>query len=358
MSVGIPVHENTHTTIAERSAFFEQILNKVAQTPGVRMAAISTNATPPDNGRNTEIELLGSPSTAAQMSRLNLVSQSYFPVLRIPLDRGRLWTEAENHQAAKVAVVNESFARKFFPKGDVLGHSVKSLGMKNEPPYFLTADGADGWLQIVGVIADKLDDGLSRPVIPEFFVPYTLAEPMHTQILVRADGPPTALLHTIGRQVNLIDPDQQINGQTRDLEHWISTQTEYAQGKLVAWLFGGFAALALTLAAVGLYSVVSYSVAQRTNEFGIRMALGAMRRDVLALVFRATAVSVGSGVAGGITLSLLLRAALTHWAGASGSSAGPLLLAVLVLTTVALIASGIPAQRATRIEPMEALRYE
>jgi ABC-type antimicrobial peptide transport system permease subunit len=179
-----------------------------------------------------------------------------------------------------------------------------------------------------------------------------------TMMVVRTDGPPLALLHTIGRQVASIDHDQQLMAENRDLEHWISTQPEYAQGQLVSWLFGAFAGLALLLAAVGLYSVVSYTVAQRTNEFGIRMALGAARGHVMELVLRSTVISVGIGVTAGLVLTVIFQKLLAHWISAAAQSYVPLLGAILLLALVALIASGIPARRAAEIEPMEALRCE
>ena len=167
-----------------------------------------------------------------------------------------------------------------------------------------------------------------------------------------------SLLHAVGLQVNSVDPDQQINGQVQDLDHWITGQQEYEQEQLVAWLFGAFAVLALALAAVGLYSVVSYSVAQRTNEFGIRMALGAQRMHVLRIVFASTVASVGSGIVVGIALTLALNKVLARWA--EGSSRDPLvLLAVTVLlSVVAAIACSAPARRAVKVDPMTALRYE
>jgi len=291
--------------------------------------------------------------------RWNLVSRDYFPLLRMPLASGRVWTEAEGHSAQQVAVVNRAFVRKYFGNGEALGHSIKTDALKPEPPAVVVKAGAEGWRQIIGVTEDKLDAGMTKPVEPEVFVPFTTGMGLWTQVLVRTSGPPLALLHSIGLKVAQVDGDQQISSGVRDLEHWIQMQPEYAQGQLVSWLFGAFAALALLLAAVGLYSVVSYTVAQRTNEFGIRMALGALRGNVLGLVLRSVAISVGSGMAMGAVLSLALHRVLAHVVQGGGARDGlALAIALVVLCVVALLASSVPARRATRIEPMEALRYE
>ncbi len=358
MSVGIPVHDGAYPTWEARKAYFEQLRNKAATVPGVTMAAISSNATPPSNGWQTGVEILGKPQRDGQKIRVNFVSPGYFPILRIPLATGRIWDEAENHNAAHLAVINETMAKLYFPNGDALEHSLRVPEIKDELPYVTTASGGDTWLQIVGIVADKRDDGLRNPILPEAFVPYTLSMRVWTQILVRSEVPPLSLLHAVGLQVNSVDPDQQINGQVQDLDHWITGQQEYEQEQLVAWLFGAFAVLALALAAVGLYSVVSYSVAQRTNEFGIRMALGAQRMHVLRIVFASTVASVGSGIVVGIALTLALNKVLARWA--EGSSRDPLvLLAVTVLlSVVAAIACSAPARRAVKVDPMTALRYE
>ena len=133
---------------------------------------------------------------------------------------------------------------------------------------------------------------------------------------------------------------------------------EWARGQLVAWLFGAFAALALALAAVGLYSVVSYTVAQRTNEFGIRIALGARRGDVLGLVFRSTVMSVGGGILLGILLTLALNKVMATWAAESSRDPLMLFAATCVLSMVATLACALPARRASDLDPMKAIRYE
>jgi ABC-type antimicrobial peptide transport system permease subunit len=195
-------------------------------------------------------------------------------------------------------------------------------------------------------------------VKPGIYIPYSIWMPVFTQILVRTDGPPLSILHDVRRQIQSIDADQQTMGNVRSLEEWITTQREWAQQHLVAMLFGAFAALALSLAAVGLYSVVSYTVAQRTNEFGIRMALGAQRRDVLRIVFLSTASSVVTGILVGALLSLAMKRVVAQWA--QGSSINfPVLLGVTVLLgLVATIACVLPAHRASTVDPMQALRYE
>jgi predicted permease len=358
MSVGIPIHDGTYKTWPERAAYFEQLHQKVAEVPGVKTAAVSSNATPPDNGFTTKFEIIGKPSSEDQSFRFNMVSAEYFPALRIPIVQGRIWDKAESHRGAPVMVVNETFVRRYFPGGDAIGHSLKVPEVKAQPPFLLTAPGTEDSILIVGVVRDKLNDGLAKPVLPEVFVPYTMAMGMYTQILVRSDVPPLTLLHSIRSQVNAIDRDQQTNGDVRDLEHWISRTPEYARGQLVAWLFGAFAALALALAAVGLFSVVAYTVVQRTNEFGIRIALGAKRGHVLGIVFRSTVASVGGGIVAGVALTLALNKLMASWA--AESSRDPLLLfaAACVLSLVATMACAIPAWRAAGVDPMKAIRYE
>jgi ABC-type antimicrobial peptide transport system permease subunit len=158
--------------------------------------------------------------------------------------------------------------------------------------------------------------------------------------------------------INSIDRDQQTIGDVRDLEQWISREPEVARGRLVSWLFGAFALLALALAAVGLFSVVSYIAVQRTSEFGLRIALGATRRHVLRIVFSSTLTSVGGGILAGVILTLALHKVMASWAAESSRDPLMLFAATAILSLVATIACAWPAWRASGVDPIQAIRYE
>jgi predicted permease len=350
MSVGIPLRANSYTTWAARAAYFEQLRAKVAETPGVTMAAISSNATPPRNGSSSRFEILGQPAAEQQKASVNLVGPGYFAVLRIPLVAGRLWDDAENRNGAHVAVINRTLANRYFPNGGAIGRSVKLPQLEEDGPGSLSSPRiADSWLQVVGIVGDARNDGLSNAIEPAVFVPYTMHMWAWTQVLVRTEAPPLTLVRAVRRQLTAVDPEQQSSSRVEDLETWIANGQEWQQQRLAAWLFGAFGGLALALAAVGLYSVVSYTVTQRTNEFGVRMALGATRGDVMRIVFATNLRSVVVGVALGLALTL-----------ARGNSRDPavLMTGVLLLGLVSAIASLLPAWQASKLDPMTALRSE
>jgi predicted permease len=358
MSVGIPVHQNSHVSWEDRSNYFRQLLARVQAMPEVVSAGISTNATPPSNGWDQLFEIFGHPVGQRQQARANFVSPEYFSVLRIPLLQGRLWDNPEIVRGARLAVINQTLARQYWPQGDAVGKLLRLPDLKGEPPFSPAVPGSDSWLQIIGVVGDARDDGLRKPIKPAVFVPFTMRMSMWTQILVRTRVPPLAVLNRVRAEVKAVDPDQQVFGETRDLDQWIQNEDEYAYGRLVAALFSGFSLLGLALAAIGLFSVVSYGVAQRTNEFGIRMALGATRGHVLRLVFRSIARSVGGGLACGLLLSLLSKGLLSQWA--EGSASNPIAFAAvtLLLVLTSALAAFLPARRASSVDPMNALRYE
>jgi putative ABC transport system permease protein len=358
MSVGIPVHENTYTTWQSRATYFEQLRQKVGTLPEVEMTGLSTNATPPNNGWEMRFEISGQPVVEQQRSRLNFVSPEYFPVLRIPMLQGRIFDDAETARGARVMVVGQTFAQKYFPNRDAIGHMIRLPEMKPEPPFQLAPPDTEPVFEVIGIAADLQDDGLGKPIKPQFYVPYTALMPVFTQILVRSRVEPLSILHDVRKQVLSVDADQQTFRQVQSLEEWITTQPEYGREHLIAFLFAGFGLLALTLAAAGLYSVVSYSVAQRTGEFGIRIALGALKKDVLLMVFRSAASSVGSGVLGGLILALGFNRLLTRWIEGISRNPTTLLVVTVLLFATAALACLVPALRASAVDPMEALRYE
>jgi predicted permease len=357
MSLQVSIHDNRYTTWDVRTNYFEQLRDKISQIPGVTSAAVSIFSNPPRSGLDTGFKISGRPSVEPEKALLQLVSADFFSALHISLLRGRIWTSGENRNAAHFAVVNRTLAQRYFPDGDALGHSVELTPL--EEPGMLAAPGtADAWLTIAGVVDDALNDNLQNPIQPAIYVPFTFLVPDGVQILVRANASPLTLLGDVRSQIAKVDPEQRIAGRTEELAKWISNGPEWRQERLAAWVFPLFGLMAITLAAVGLYSVVAYTVAQRTNEFGIRVALGAPPANLLRLVLGSASRSVGLGIAAGIALTLALSKVLTHYANGNTHDAPLLIAAAFVMISVALVASLVPARHASRIDPMVILRQE
>jgi predicted permease len=359
MAIEIPLRQNSYRTWPARAAYFEQLREKVATTSGVTTAAISTDATPPRNGWIIGFEILGKPVTNPPMGSANLISPEYFAALRIPLLQGRIWSDAENSKGAHVAVINRKLAQRYFPNGDAIGHSLKMPGIEGNPATFLSPPNIGAsWLQIVGIVGDARNDGLRNVPRPNVYVPYTLTMGEGMEILVRSQASPLTLLGVVREQLRTMNPDQGTSSGVDDLETRLTYEPEWQQERLAAWIFGIFAWLALALAAVGLHSVVSYTVAQRTHEFGIRIALGARRGNVLRMVFRSVLGSLGAGIFAGVALSLALSHVIAKWAQGNPRDPGILIAGTILLGLVSGLACVIPARRATKVDPMIAVRCE
>jgi predicted permease len=361
MSVPVPLHQHSYLTRDARATYFKTLQEKIAAVPGITKVAVSANATPPHNGDNLVFEILGVSYAQRQYLRANFVDPEYFSTLHVPLLQGRLWGEAENTNGGAIAVINETLARRYFPNGNAIGRQIRTPTLTlqiGDPGQLVGVPDTNGWLEIVGVVADSLNDGLDKPVQPALYMPYPRFMWTGTQFLVRTQGLPLASLHDVQRAILSVNPDQQTDLNVRDLEEWIKQQPELKQQRLFSILFSLFSGLALALALAGLYSVVSYSVAQRTNEFGIRMALGAQRTHVLWLVCHNVGVTVSSGLLAGFLIFLTFHKLLAHWTQNSYST--PLILAAVAALFILCAASAciLPALRAASTDPMQAVRYE
>ncbi|MGC1648089.1 MAG: ABC transporter permease [Candidatus Sulfotelmatobacter sp.] len=360
LSVGIPLQENTMTTWESRANYFEHLRATIAGLPEVVSAGLSSSATPPISGWEQRFELLGQPTASPeyQTARISFADPAYFGILRMPLLQGRIWNPTEVTRGASLVIVNQSFAKRYYPQGGIVGHSLRVPTLISKPPDSLTAPGADGWKEVIGVVADALNDGLDKPVKPAIFVPYSTLMLMGAQVLIRTRAAPESIVQSVRKQLASVNPDQQISSRIENLETRIKQRPEVARGRLIAALFAGFSILALVLSAVGLYSVVSYSVAQRSNEFSIRIALGAKRSHVLKVAMASAGISVAFGIVVGLTLRVGMNRIVSIWVGNSGSHPLIVLGSSCLLLLVAATACLVPVRRALSVDPMTALRCE
>jgi hypothetical protein len=343
-----------------RAAYIEQIREKIASVPGVSSVAVGADATPPYTGAESSFNIDGTSDREQPQARVMLVDQRYFAALRIPVLQGRIWNTDENTRGDFIAVVNHAFATRYRSSSNTLALQLRIPGLTSKNHYQVTSAQSTAWRQIIGVVGDARNDGVDRPVVPAIYLPYTAVMLPYVQFFVRTQGDPLIYLHSIRATIVSVASDQQIsngafNG-TFTLNEAIERDAQYGRQRLFSILFGVFSAMALALALVGIFSVVAHSVAQRTTEFGVRLALGAPRAHVLWIAARIALVSAVAGIVIGLAFDSFLGVVLAHWMQ-SAFAAGSVFAAAALLALSALLACLLPARHAIAVPPAEALRY-
>src|SRR6266699_1842618 len=322
---------------------------RIAALPGVQTAGFSTILPLAGTNSDSSFAIEGQPSndrTPSPDEENRQVSPDYFRALEIPLIKGRLFTDADKADAPPVIIVNQAFAKKFWPKQDAVGKRIVMGGMSEHP----------NWITIVGVVGDLRHFGLDIDPKPEMYVPFPQDPYFTTIYVVRSNQDAVSLLPAIRREIQAIDPAVPL-ANLRTFENVIADSVA-PRRRSVVWL-GVCAGVAVLLASVGIYGVMSFLVVQRTQEIGVRMALGAQRSDVLKLILGRSLKLISAGAAIGLVVALMstsmLQALLYN---VSAFDTPTFVLVTILLAAVALAASYLPAMRATKADPMAALHAE
>ena len=355
LMVGLQLPPKRYVTYQQRVAFTQSVLERVQVLPGVQSAAIG-NGSMPFGGIPSKYTIEGLPPAADPNIIMGLVSAGYAQTLGIPLRLGRGLTGQEVAHADGVALINEA-ALKLWPAGESpIGRRIKLDLLEKPPGSALPAPGATGYVTVVGVLGNTRNEGLRDAPAPAIYVPYTLVAPPGRVLAVRTHGDPMLLLNAVRQQVSALDKDQPVS-RPITLQDILGQET--VQPRFNMALFSFFGLLGLALAAIGIYSVLSYTVARRTHEIGVRMALGAQRRDVLSLMLamggRLALAGLGAGLLGSFVLARLLRSEVFQ---VPVTDPIAVLGVVALLSAAALLACFVPARRAAALDPMTALRHE
>jgi predicted permease len=339
--------------LPKRAAFYEEVLERITHLPGVVAAGYGTSVPLEWKGGTSGFvpEGLERPEPGLSYdANHRQVSPDFLRTMGIPLRRGRSIERTDGSESPRVAVVNETMARQYWPGRDAVGRRFKIGDPDSQVP----------WITIVGVVGDVRQMGLDAPAKAEMYLPYSQVtdQPWFAprDLVVRTSVEPMTLVAAVKREIAAVDPEQAVSN-VRTLDEILDE--EVVQRRLGATLLTAFAALALLLASLGIYGILSYFVAQHTAEIGVRVALGASRGDILRLVLgrgmTLAFLGVGLGSLGGLALTRLMSSLLF---GVAPTDPVTFALAALLLTTLALLACYLPARRAATVDPTLAMRYE
>jgi putative ABC transport system permease protein len=359
LTMDIPIHWGA-TSWKERVTDLDGILSRIKSLPRVEASALSISTEPPPLPAFLHTSVYAQDASAEERHtvQMNLVSPGFFQTFRVPLIRGRIFTSAEVHQGRQVVVVSRSTAKLLWPANeDPVGRRIHLSLEGWEIKGIAWPPDLNGWCEVVGVVGDVRNQGLERPPKPAFYIPYTLLVPSEATLSLRAASNPLLLSKEVRFAIASEMNGQPVTNVWRLSDYLAAFSFSHDRFSVVLFLLFGL--LGLALCASGIYSVVSYVVSRRTHEIGIRMALGARKGQVLWMVIREMMVlvliGVGVGIAGASGVTWLFADQLF-----SVSPLDPLTLVVvsLILASVALFACYVPARRATKVDPLIALRYE
>ena len=349
LTARISLPRSTYKDPEQTQAFYDDLLHRLQSLPGVESAGMISHTPLAGFGIVAFTEIEGAPPLDREKDPpigIGSVSADYFQTLKIPLLSGRIYDTRDGEEGQKVAIVNQAFARRFFPNGDPLGKRV-GFGCKESEGLCRT---------IVGMVGNIRQESITDDVVPEMYLPFAQMRMNGMTLMVRTTSEPRNLGRSLRGAVLAIDKNQPVF-ELQTLSERVDEGL--AVSRSLTTLFAAFALLALVLAAVGIYGIVSYSVTHRTHEIGIRMALGARAGNVLSLIMRNGIALVVTGIAIGLGGAFVLTRFLTTLLfGVRPTDAFTFVIVSVVFFVIAMVASLIPAVRATRVDPLIALRYE
>jgi putative ABC transport system permease protein len=351
LTLNVSLPELQYRAKPARTIFHEQVLQRLSTIPNIQSAAMVTHVPYSDGGgaSTRAFSIEGRPATDRNEVRsaiVQTISPNYFGLMEIALRDGRELTDADADGTLPVAVISKSLSRRYFPDENSLGKKLKVEQVDDTSP----------WLTIVGVVDDVHYSWINKDDIPTIYRPYRQSPPSYASLVLRTGGDPLSFIPAVRREVAAVDPDLSLFN-IKALDRVISDSIVGIA--YVAVMMGVLGIIALVLASVGVYGVMSYAVSERTNEIGIRMAMGATANDIQRLVMGKGAVLTIIGMGIGLPIAFVLANALSSLLfGVKAADPVAFIALPLVLATVATLATYLPARRAVRVDPITALRYE